>query len=169
MRRCGLGPACRRDPEGIEQPTLNRAEPADTRNVISHAHARDLAECWQDTARDEHPITRLARTGEITHDAEHSLAYDLNLLEMASAAWGSPPSIPEKQLRVLLDYVRHHGPRPPLDGWRHLRDAEFLRSIRRMASEARAQVPGHDRVEQPVRLAPVTQVDEYRGQRSRRW
>jgi len=148
---------------------LNRAQPPDTRTVISHAHARDLAECWQDTARDDHPITRLARTGEITPDAERSLAYDLNLLEMASAAWGSPPSIPEKQLRVLLAYVRYHGPRPLLDGWHHLRDAEFLRSIRRMASEARAQVPGHDRADDRVHIAPVTQVDDYRGQRSRRW
>lgn len=114
------------------------------RTIISHAHARDLAECWQDAAREHHPITLLARTGEISQDAERSLASDLELLEMASTAWGSPPSIPEKQLRVLLHYVRHHGPRPPVQGWSGLRDAEFLRSIRRMASEARAHEPSDD-------------------------
>jgi hypothetical protein len=146
----------------IEQPILNHAE-QQARTVISHAHARDLAECWQDGARERHPITLLARTGEITVDAERSLAHDLQLLETASATWGSPPSIPEKQLRILLDYVRYHGARPPMDGWRELRDAEFLRSIRRMASEARAQAPATP--EQPV-LAPL---DEYRGRRARRW
>ena len=105
------------------------------RTVISHAHARDLAECWQDAAREQHPITLLARTGEITNDAQRCIAYDLDLLEMASSSWGSPPSIPEKQLRVLLQYVRHHGPRPPVEGWSGLRDAEFLRygSIHRNA------------------------------------
>jgi hypothetical protein len=135
--------------------------------VISHAHARDLAECWQDGANEDHPVTRLARTGEITHDAERSLAYDLSLLEMASSAWGSPPSIPEKQLRVLLDYVRYHGARPPLDGWRQLRDAEFLRSIRRMASEVRSNAPVT--YEPPDERAPAAALDDYRGRRSRRW
>lgn len=117
---------------------------SDRRTVISHAHARDLAECWQDAAREQHPITLLAHTGEITSDAERCIAYDLDLLETASTAGGSPPSIPEKQLRVLLEYVRHHGPRPPVEGWSDLRDAEFLRSIRRMASEARAHEPSDD-------------------------
>jgi hypothetical protein len=135
--------------------------------VISHAHARDLAECWQDDANERHPITLLARTGEITSDAERSLAHDLRLLETASAAWGSPPSIPEKQLRVLLDYVRYHGSRPPVDGWRHLRDAEFLRSIRRMASEVRAHVPMT--YEPPEDRPAAAPLDEYRGRRTRRW
>lgn len=112
--------------------------------VISHAHARDLAECWQDAGRDDHPVTRLARTGEITPDAEAAVAYDLRLLEMAAASWGTPPSIPEKQLRSLLAYIRHHGTRAPVEGWHHQRDAEFLRSIRTMAAEARSQVPGED-------------------------
>ena len=112
--------------------------------MISHAHARDLAECWQDVDRENHPVTRLARTGEITPDAERAVAHDLRLLETASAAWGAPPSIPEKQVRVLLDYVRYHGPRPAVDGWRHLRDAEFLHATRRMASEARTHVPADD-------------------------
>lgn len=114
------------------------------RSVISHAHARDLAECWQDAGRDGHPVTRLAQTGEIVGDAETSVAHDLRLLEMAAASWGTPPSIPEKQLRVLLDYIRHHGPRPAVDGWQQMRDAEFLRSIRRMASEARLHGPDGD-------------------------
>jgi hypothetical protein len=109
----------------------------------------------------------LARTGEITADAEPSLSYDLSLLEMASAAWGSPRSIPEKQLRVLLDYVRYHGPRPPLEGWQHLRDAEFLRSIRRMASEARSHAPAV--YEPPDRRTPGAPVDDQRGGRPRRW
>lgn len=152
--------------EPIELPPLNSAEQSATRTVISHAHARALAECWQDTARETHPITLLARTGEITHDAEGSVSYDLHLLEMAAAAWGSPPSIPEKQLGVLLDYVRYHGPRGPLDGWRQLRDAEFLRGVQRMASEARAQVHGGDSRDEPAYMAPVTQVDDYRA---RRW
>lgn len=121
--------------------TLNRANDPNRRTVISHAHARDLAQCWQDAAREHHPVTLLARTGEITRDAERSLAHDLGLLEMASASWGSPPSIPEKQLRVLLDYVRYHGPRPALENWVQLRDAEFLRSIRHMASEVRSHSP----------------------------
>ncbi|MBW3606380.1 MAG: hypothetical protein KY460_16035 [Actinobacteria bacterium] len=112
--------------------------------MISHAHARDLAECWQDAERDMHPVTRLAASGEITENAEQTIAHDLRLLEMASASWGTPPSIPEKQLCVLLEYVRHHGPRLPVDGWRHLRDTEFLRSIRRMASEARGYDAGVD-------------------------
>lgn len=133
--------------------------------MISHAHARDLAECWQDAARADHPITLLARTGEIAADAERSLAYDLSLLEMASAAWGSPPSIPEKQLRVLLDYVRYHGRRPPLHGWSQLRDAEFLRSIRRMASEVRSHSPAM--YEPPEEREPVVSADESRGQRPR--
>jgi hypothetical protein len=120
---------------------VNRAEHATPPTVISHAHARDLAECWEDAARAHHPVTLLARTGEISHDAEGALAYDLNLLEMASASWGSPPSIPEKQLRVLLDYVRYHGPRPALENWRQLRDTDFLRSIRRMAAEVRMRGP----------------------------
>lgn len=114
-----------------------RAHQPSAQSVISHAHARDLAECWVDADNSDHPVTRLAESGEITADAEQAIAHDLRLLEMASASWGTPPSIPEKQLRVLLEYVRHHGPRLPVDGWRHLRDAEFLRSIRRMASEAR--------------------------------
>lgn len=113
--------------------------------MISHAHARDLAECWQDDEREDHPVTRLARTGEITPDAERALSHDLRLLETASAAWGTPPSIPEKQVRVLLDYVRHHGPRSPVEGWRHLHDTEFVHAIRRMASEARTHVPTDDR------------------------
>jgi hypothetical protein len=121
---------------------LNGAQQASVRTVISHAHARDLARCWQDAGRDGHPVTRLARTGEITREAERTVAHDLRLLETASASWGTPPSIPEKQVRVLLDYIRHHGPRPAMDGWDQLRDAEFLRSIRRMASEARSHVPG---------------------------
>ena len=145
---------------------MNQTE-QQTRTVISHAHARDLAECWQDDANQHHPITLLARTGEITNDAERSLAHDLRLLETASAAWGSPPSIPEKQLRVLLDYVRYHGPRPPLEGWRHLRDAEFLRSIRRMASEVRASAPMT--YEPPEDRPAAAPLDEYRGRRSRRW
>lgn len=118
-----------------------RVNRTDTASVISHAHARDLSECWQDTERFDHPITRLARSGEITDDAEFSLRHDLDLLETASATWGSPRSIPEKQLRALLDYVRYHGRRPPVRGWRELRDAEFVRSIRQMASEAR--ISGH--------------------------
>jgi hypothetical protein len=153
--------------DSIGQPTLNRAHQAHSQTVISHAHARDLAECWQDGASEDHPITRLARTGEITRDAERSLAYDLSLLEMASSAWGSPPSIPEKQLKVLLDYVRYHGPRPPLEGWRHLRDAEFLRSIRRMASEVRSYAPMT--YEPPDERTPAAPLDEYRGRRTRRW
>lgn len=128
--------------------------------MISHAHARDLAECWQDSARDNHPITLLARTGEITPEAEQSLAHDLGLLEMASAAWGSPPSIPEKQLRVLLEYVRYHGPRPPVDGWGRLRDGEFLSSIRRMASEVRSQNPED---------GPQDHAPSRRGNRYRSW
>lgn len=123
---------------------LSGAQQASARTVISHAHARDLAECWQDTGRDDHPVTRLARTGEITTDAEPTVAHDLRLLEMAAASWGTPPSIPEKQLRVLLDYIRHHGTRAAVEGWQHKRDAEFLRSIRRMASEARTHVPRDD-------------------------
>jgi hypothetical protein len=133
--------------------------------VISHAHARDLAECWKDAARDDHPVTLLARTGEITPEAERSLSEDLSRLEMASATWGSPPSIPEKQLRVLLDYVRYHGPRPPMEGWRQLRDAEFLRSIRRMASEARSQVTMP--YEAPAESAWAAPLDEYRQRRMR--
>lgn len=124
---------------------MNRADSRSPRSVISHAHARDLAQCWQDEGRDDHPVTRLARSGEITADTEPAVAHDLRLLEMASASWGSPPSIPEKQLRVLLEYVRHHGPRPAVEDWQRLRDAEFLRSIRRMASEARRHVPADDR------------------------
>ena len=123
---------------------LSGAQQASARTVISHAHARDLAECWQDAGRDDHPVTRLARTGEITTDAEPTVAHDLRLLEMAAASWGTPPSIPEKQLRVLLDYIRHHGTRAAVEGWQHKRDAEFLRSIRRMASEARTHVPRDD-------------------------
>lgn len=146
---------------------MNRPDQAQSQTVISHAHARDLAECWQDGANEDHPVTRLARTGEITHDAERSLAYDLSLLETASSAWGSPPSIPEKQLRVLLDYVRYHGPRPALDGWRQLRDAEFLRSIRRMASEVRSNSPMT--YEPPDERAPAAALDDYRGRRARRW
>lgn len=119
--------------------------------VISHAHARDLAECWQDRGRDDHPVTRLARTGEITSAAEPTIAHDIRLLEAASATWGHPRSIPEKQLRVLLDYVRHHGPRPALDDWQQERDAEFLGSIRRMASEARSHVPPGDASSETVR------------------
>jgi len=117
------------------------------RTVISHAHARDLAECWQDAGRDDHPVTRLARSGEIAPDAEPTVAHDLRLLEMAAASWGTPPSIPEKQLRVLLEYIRHHGIRAPVEDWQHLRDAEFLRSIRRMASEARSHAPDDARGE----------------------
>lgn len=134
---------------------VTRSDHAAPRTVISHAHARDLAECWQDAGRDEHPVTRLAHTGEITSGAEATVAHDLRLLETASASWGTPPSIPEKQLRVLLDYVRYHGPRPAVDGWRHLRDAEFLHSIRRMASEARSSAPsdhdGNEPRSRPVR------------------
>jgi hypothetical protein len=122
-----------------------RPDHATPRTVISHAHARDLAECWQDEERDDHPVTRLARTGEITPAAADALAHDLRLLEAASAAWGTPTSIPEKQVRVLLDYVRHHGPRQAVEGWRHLRDGEFLHAIRRMASEARRHEPADDR------------------------
>lgn len=120
-------------------------------NVISHAHARDLAECWQDAGRDDHPVTRLARTGEITPAAEPTIAHDVRLLEAASATWGNPRSIPEKQLRVLLDYVRHHGPRPAVDGWKQQRDAEFLGSIHRMASEARSHAPPDDAPSAAVR------------------
>lgn len=120
------------------------AQQASGSGVITHAHARDLAACWQDAGRAGHPVTILASTGEITAAAEATIAHDLRLLESASAAWGHPRSIPEKQLRVLLDYVRHHGPRPPLDGWHELRDAEFLRSIRHMASEARSHAPADD-------------------------
>jgi hypothetical protein len=114
-----------------------RAHQPSARTAISHAHARDLAECWVDADNRDHPVTRLAASGEITDGAERAIAYDLRLLEMASASWGTPPSIPEKQLRVLLEYVRYHGPRLPVDGWRQLQDTEFLHSIRRMASEAR--------------------------------
>ena len=146
---------------------MNRAEQAPSQTVISHAHARDLADCWQDSSNERHPVTRLARTGEITQDAERSLANDLGLLETASSTWGSPPSIPEKQLRVLLDYVRYHGPRPPLDGWRQLRDAEFLRSIRRMASEVRSHKP--TTYEPPEERAPAAALDDYRNRRSNRW
>ena len=153
--------------ELIEQPTLNRADQQQTQGVISHAHARDLALCWQDAASEHHPITLLARTGEITRDAELSLAHDLSLLETAAAAWGSPRSIPEKQLRVLLDYVRYHGLRPPVEGWGYLRDAEFLRSIRRMASEVRAQGP--TTYEPPEDRPAAAPLDEYRGRRTRRW
>lgn len=125
------------------------------RTVVSHAHARDLAECWQDAEHDDHPVTRLAVSGEITDGAEQAIAYDLRLLEVASASWGTPRSIPEKRLRGLLEYVRYHGPRPAMEGWRHLRDAEFLRSIRRMASEARdhesaGEMPVDHDVEEPV-------------------
>jgi hypothetical protein len=112
-------------------------------------------------------VTLLARTGEITADAERSLAHDLSLLETASATWGSPPSIPEKQLRVLLHYVRYHGIRPPMDGWRQLRDAEFVHSIRRMASEARAHAPAPS--EPPEERPVAATLDEYRGRRTRRW
>ena len=119
---------------------MTRAHQPSARTVISHAHARDLAECWLDADDEDHPVTRLAASGEITEDAERAIAHDLRLLEMAAASWGTPPSIPEKQLQVLLEYVHHHGPRRPVDGWRQLRDVEFLRSIRRMASEAR----GHE-------------------------
>lgn len=129
----------------ISGATVTRPDQVATRTVISHAHARDLAQCWQDEERDGHPVTRLARTGEITVDAEHAVAHDLRLLEAASAAWGAPTSIPEKQVRVLLDYVRYHGPRPAVDGWHHLRDGEFLHAIRRMASEARTHAPDDDR------------------------
>lgn len=140
---------------------MSRANRTDAAQVISHAHARDLADCWQDTERVDHPITLLARTGEISRGAEASLRHDLRLLETASATWGSPRSIPEKQLRVLLDYVRHHGPRPPLRGWRALRDYEFVQSIRQMASEARAHTA-------MVYEPPVSGYDEHDG-RDRRW
>ena len=123
---------------------LSGAQQASARAVISHAHARDLAQCWQDADRDDHPVTRLARTGEITADAESTVAHDLRLLETAAASWGTPPSIPEKQLRVLLTYIRHHGTRTAVDGWQREHDAEFLRSIRRMASEARTHAPEDD-------------------------
>lgn len=135
---------------------MNRVDDQSTRSVISHAHARDLAQCWQDEGRDDHPVTRLARTGEITADAVPAVAHDLRLLETASASWGTPPSIPEKQLRVLLDYLRHHGPRPAVDGWAHLRDAEFLRSIRQMASEARLYVPNDEPAAAPARQVATT-------------
>lgn len=120
---------------------MTRADTTGARQVISHAHARDLAQCWQDTERPGHPVTRLARSGEITPDAEISLEHDLGLLEDAASSWGSPRSIPEKQLRDLLDYVRYHGPRPAVREWQDLRDAEFVRSIRRMASEVRSRRP----------------------------
>lgn len=135
---------------------MHRADDRSTRPVISHAHARDLAQCWQDEGRDAHPVTRLARTGEITSDAVSAVAHDLRLLEMASASWGTPPSIPEKQLRILLDYLRHHGPRPAVDGWSHLRDAEFLRSIRRMASEARLHAPAEETAGSAVPRIPTS-------------
>lgn len=133
-----------------------RAHQPSARAVISHAHARDLAECWIDADNADHPVTRLAACGEITDRAAQTIAHDLRLLETASASWGTPPSIPEKQLRVLLEYVRHHGPRSPVDGWRQLRDAEFLRSIRRMASEARGEETAAEAriAEQTVEAAP---------------
>jgi hypothetical protein len=134
---------------------VNGAQQASVQAVISHAHARDLASCWQDAANDDHPVTRLARTGEITSEADTVIAHDLGLLESASATWGYPPSIPEKQLRVLLGYVRHHGPRPAVDGWHRHRDAEFLRSIRRMASEARSNELSEDESATPVRQMPA--------------
>ncbi|HEX6255399.1 MAG TPA: hypothetical protein VFZ70_06270 [Euzebyales bacterium] len=134
---------------------MNGAQQVSVQAVITHAHARDLASCWQDAANDDHPVTRLARTGEITPDAGRAIAHDLNLLESASATWDYPASIPEKQLRVLLGYVRHHGPRPAVDGWHRHRDAEFLRSIRRMAAEARSHAPPDDEPPAPVRQMPA--------------
>jgi hypothetical protein len=134
---------------------VNGAHQASAQAVISHAHARDLASCWEDAANANHPVTRLARTGEITPEAGPVIAQDLRLLESASATWGYPPSIPEKQLRVLLGYVRHHGPRAAVDDWHRHRDAEFLRSIRRMASEARSHVPPDDEPPAPVRQMPT--------------
>lgn len=139
---------------------MTRADQSAAGTVISHAHARDLAGCWQDTERDDHPVTRLAVSGEITADADRTIAYDLGLLEMASRSWGTPPSIPEKQLHVLLKYVRYHGPRQPVDGWHHLRDAEFLRSIRRMAAEARSH---HTQVEQVDPIADAARRRSRRG------
>jgi hypothetical protein len=134
---------------------VSGAQQASAQAVISHAHARDLASCWQDAANDSHPVTRLARTGEITPEAGAVIAHDLRLLESASATWGHPPSIPEKQLRVLLGYVRHHGPRPAVDGWHRHRDTEFLRAIRRMASEARSHQPSDDDPQGQVRPMPA--------------
>lgn len=121
--------------------TVGRRGGPDEIHVISHAHARQLAECWQDAERAHHPITVLARSGEITRDAEPSLRHDLRLLEAASATWGNPRSIPEKQLEALLGYVLHHGPRPPVADWDQHRDADFISSIRRMALAVRRGDP----------------------------
>src|SRR5690606_27668769 len=106
--------------------------------VISHAHARALANLWAEGERPDFPITVLARSGAIRPDAEAQLERDLRLLTEAARTSGSGESIPQRQVSALLAYVRHHGPRGPVPGWQALADdGEFTAETRRLARARR--------------------------------
>lgn len=89
--------------------------------VLSDTAARALAAYWLDEDDDGAPSTVLARTGAISDETIRVLARDLRLLEAAAGSQGLASSA-QSQLRALLDYVRDHGPRGPVEGWTSLLD-----------------------------------------------
>jgi len=81
---------------------------------LSDSGARAVAGYWYDERDPTSPLSLLARDGRITATAADAVLADVRSLE---AAGGGQPSVAQRQLRMLLRYVREHGPRGPLPDW----------------------------------------------------
>lgn len=123
-------------PSANDHPAGWRSKP-----TISHAHARLLAWLWKDD-RPDAAVTVLARTGAIPHDTEAQLWTDLRTLTEAARSSGDPgETVCEVQIKALLRYVRHHGPRDAVPHWSTLPDdGQFVRVTRRFARARRAEL-----------------------------
>lgn len=112
----------RREPA---RPTRDARDAAAERDgsAISDPHARLLAYFWEEPSRPDFAVTVLARTGAIRSDTENQLARDLAALQQAATQSSDPgTTISEHQVGCLLHYVRTHGVRGEISGWREQQD-----------------------------------------------
>lgn len=111
-------------------PTVPQTSQRGALPAVSHAHARLLAYFWEERERPDFAVTVLARTGAIRQDTEVQLSRDLQALDEA-AEQSSDPGMTICQLQVgsLLEYVRRHGLRDAVEGWRQFEDDGEFRQV----------------------------------------
>lgn len=124
---------------------------------ISDAHARLLAYFWEERDRPDFSVTVLARTGAIRPDTEPQLRRDLTALD-AAAEQSSDPGTTICQLQVgsLLEYVRRHGLRDAVEGWREFRDdGQFRQATVTFARRRRADLESTPRTQRRNGSSPT--------------
>jgi truncated hemoglobin YjbI len=112
--------------------------------VISHGHARLLAEMWAEPEHgDQSPIAQFARDGRVTRDTVDAVLAVSDRFESAHLdATTADVSVARQQLRLLLNYIRKHHPRAPRSDWQDAPgEQQFVAVVRKIVEMQRQRVP----------------------------